>query len=477
ERISLVPAETVLGSLGRMVRELAREAGRTVAVRMEGLDLQADRRVLQALKDPVTHLLRNAIGHGLESAEQRARLGKPVEAEVALLLRAQGGLLRLSVLDDGRGPDLARIEAIAVQRGLLPPRPADQPPPPPERLLALVFEPGFSTAPEVDRLSGRGMGLSVVAEVARSLRGGATLRPRRPAGTEVEIAVPFSAARQPVLLVEAGGVPYALPSHGVERLLRLPVAAVETVESQPVLRIESGGRDVIAPVIALPALLGHPTAPIPVEAGHVKAVLLRSGERRCALAVEAMQDVRTLMVERLEAPGVDPALVVGVALQEGEVPALVLSPEGLVARWLREEGRLAGAGLGLAPAEQAKPAATILVVDDSITTRTLEKSILEAQGFRVLLSVDGLDALNLLRGGEAVVDLVVADVEMPRMDGFGLLQALKTDPRLAAIPVILMTSRADPEDVRRGLDLGAGAYITKQKFDQRELLATIGQML
>ncbi|MDQ1078178.1 hybrid sensor histidine kinase/response regulator [Pseudoroseomonas cervicalis] len=477
ERISLVPAETVLGSLGRMVRELAREAGRQVAVRMEGLELQADRRVLQALKDPVTHLLRNAISHGLESAEQRARLGKPAEAEVALVLRARGGLLRLSVLDDGRGPDLERIEAIAVQRGLLPPRPADQPPPPPERLLALVFEPGFSTAPEVDRLSGRGMGLSVVAEVARSLRGGATLRPRRPAGTEVEIAVPFSAARQPVLLVEAGGQLYGLPSHGVERLLRLPVAAVESVESQPVLRIESGGRDVIAPVIALPALLGNPAAPIPVEAGHVKAVLLRSGDRRCALAIEAMQDVRTLMVEPVEAPGVDPGLVVGVALQEGEVPALVLSPEGLVGRWLREEGRLAGAGLGLAPAEAAKPAATILVVDDSITTRTLEKSILEAQGFRVLLSVDGLDALNLLRGGEAVVDLVVADVEMPRMDGFGLLQALKTDPRLAAIPVILMTSRADPEDVRRGLDLGAGAYITKQKFDQRELLATIGQML
>ncbi len=118
-----------------------------------------------------------------------------------------------------------------------------------------------------------------------------------------------------------------------------------------------------------------------------------------------------------------------------------------------------------------------LVVDDSITTRTLEKSILEAQGYQVLLSVDGIDALNVLRSGEAVIDLVIADVEMPRMDGFGLLQAVKTDPRLSAVPVILMTSRADPEDVRKGLDLGASAYITKQKFDQRELLATIGQVL
>ena len=129
------------------------------------------------------------------------------------------------------------------------------------------------------------------------------------------------------------------------------------------------------------------------------------------------------------------------------------------------------------PPDREQHVTTILVVDDSITTRTLEKSILEAQGYQVLLSVDGVDALNVLRSGETLIDLVLADVEMPRMDGFGLLQAVKADPRIASIPVILMTSRADPEDVRRGLDLGAGAYLTKQKFDQRELLATIGQLL
>jgi two-component system chemotaxis sensor kinase CheA len=164
---------------------------------------------------------------------------------------------------------------------------------------------------------------------------------------------------------------------------------------------------------------------------------------------------------------------------ENEVPALVLAPELLVEHWIRNESRVATAGLGLAEwaSQTERHTTTILVVDDSITTRTLEKSILEAQGYRVLLSVDGIDALNVLRSGETVVDVVIADVEMPRMDGFGLLQAVKTDPRLAAVPVILMTSRADPADIRRGLDLGASAYITKQNFDQRELLATIGQLL
>jgi len=172
-------------------------------------------------------------------------------------------------------------------------------------------------------------------------------------------------------------------------------------------------------------------------------------------------------------------MVSGTVLLEDEMPALVLSPELLIEHWVRNESRLAAGGLGLsawAP-EQERHATTVLVVDDSITTRTLEKSILEAQGYQVLLSVDGIDALNVLRSGDAMVDLVIADVEMPRMDGFGLLQAIKADPRLSSTPVILMTSRADPEDVRRGLDLGASAYITKQKFDQRELLATIGQLL
>jgi two-component system chemotaxis sensor kinase CheA len=478
EAIALVPAETVLGPLGRMARDLAREGGQEVAVRLEGMDIQADRRVLQTLKDPVLHLLRNAISHGIEPPEERRARGKPDRAEVSLRLSSRGGLLLVTVADDGRGPDLARIEATAIRQDLLPGRGPGTPPPPADRLLSLVFAPGFSTAAAVDRLSGRGMGLSVVAEAARRLRGGTLMRARRGGGTEVEIAVPFSAARQKLLLVEAEGQIYGLPSHGVERLLRLPIAAVESVEGRPVTRIAAGGQDVIAPVIALAALLGSPQATIPTESGHVNAVLLRRGARRCALAVDAAQDVRTLLVDSLDAPGVDHELLSGIAPREGATPALVLSPEGLVGRWLRDEGHLAAGTLGLAPvAEDRAAAATILVVDDSITTRTLEKSILEAQGYRVLLSVDGLDALNLLRSGDAVVDLVVADVEMPRMDGYALLQAIKTDPRLAPLPVILMTSRAAPEDVRRGLDLGAGAYLAKQKFDQRELLATIGQML
>ncbi|WP_135468444.1 hybrid sensor histidine kinase/response regulator [Crenalkalicoccus roseus] len=478
-RLSLVPAEEVLGPLARMARDLAREEGHEVALRLEHLDLQADRGLLQALRDPVLHMLRNAIGHGLEPPAERAAKGKPERAEIGLRLASRGGRLLVTVFDDGRGPDLDRIEAVAVRRGLLPPRAPGEPPRPADQLLALVFEPGFSTAAEVDRLSGRGMGLSVVAEAARALRGGAQLRPRRPWGAEVEIAVPLSAALQPLLLVEAGGRRLGLPTHGIVRLMRLPREALEQVEGRPVVRIAEGDGDVVVPLVALSSLLGSHDAPPFADTGHILAVLLRRGARRCAVAVEALTEVRTLMVGEADTPGTDAGIVIGAALLEDEAPVLVLSPEGLVGRWMREEGRLAASGLGLAApgAAPQRAAPTILVVDDSITTRTLEKSILEAQGYRVLLSVDGLDALAVLRGGEAVVDLVIADVEMPRMDGFALLQAMKTDPRLAPVPVILMTSRTDPADVRRGLELGASAYVTKQTFDQGELLATIGRLL
>jgi two-component system chemotaxis sensor kinase CheA len=478
DRVSLVSAETVFGGFGQMVREIARKAGRDVHVRSIGLDIQVDRQVLQALKDPVMHLLRNAVSHGAEPPDERIAKGKPERAEVTLELASRGGRLVISIRDDGRGPDLARVEQVAIERGLLQPRNPGLPPPMMDQLLALVFTPGFSTAGEVDRLSGRGMGLSVVAEAVRKLQGSALLRPRYPHGTEAVLNVPFTAARQPLLLLETEGRMFGLPAHSVERLLRLRADSLESVEGRPAARIEIGGQDVVVPIVALAALTGSPHAPLPTEAGHVKAVLVRHGSRTCALAVNAFHDVRTMLVSDAQAIGLND-LVSGTVLLDDEMPALVLSPDRLIEHWIRDEGRLAAGGLGLAgwAPEEERQARTILVVDDSITTRTLEKSILEAQGYAVLLSVDGIDALHVLRSGEAMIDLVIADVEMPRMDGFGLLQAIKNDPGLSTLPVILMTSRADPEDVRKGLDLGASAYITKQKFDQRDLLATIGQVL
>jgi two-component system chemotaxis sensor kinase CheA len=382
------------------------------------------------------------------------------------------------VYDDGPGPDLARIEAAARAKGLLPPVGPDTPAPSPEEVLALAFEPGVSSAGAVDRLSGRGMGLSVVLQAVRGLGGSARLAARRPNGAEVIVSAPLSTARQTIVLVEAGGATYGVPSFGVVRLLRIGRSGLESVEGAPAARIEIEGQHVVVPVVAMASILNDAPAEALAPGGVISALLLARGERYVAFAVDALSDVREMAVEAVEAIGIDPALTLGAGLLEDDTPVVALNPDGLVDRWLRDERRLAAAGLGLAstPAEAPK-SRTVLVVDDSITTRTLEKSILESQGYRVLLAVDGVDALHILRSGEALIDLVVADIEMPRMDGFSLLQAIKADAALATLPVILMTSRDDPTDVRRGMELGAEAYITKQKFDQRELLATIGRIL
>jgi two-component system chemotaxis sensor kinase CheA len=480
EAIALTPAESVLGDLGRMVRDLARETGVEVDVRITGLQTPAERRVLQALRSPIIQLLRNALSHGAEPATRRQALGKPERLTIGLELAGRGGRLQVRVFDDGAGPDLARLEQSAIAAGRIEARKPGEPPRSPEEILGLAFEPGLSAAASVDRLSGRGMGLSVVAEAARDLGATVRLASRQPWGAEVVLSAPISTSRQSVILAETRDGLYAVPSFGVRRLLRLDVTQLETVNDTPTARIEIDGSDVVVPVAPLNALLSRTGSPIPVTGGFVQALLMARGDRYVAAAVDAVQDVREGLIQRLDATPLDPALVLGALFLSDETPAAVLNPDALVERWLRDERALAAAGIGLAAAADeaaTEQVRTVLVVDDSITTRTLEKSILEAQGYRVLLAVDGLDALGVLRSGEAVIDLVVADIEMPRMDGFSLLQAIKADAGLAALPVILMTSREAPEDVRRGMELGAEAYITKQKFDQRELLATIGRVL
>ena len=474
ERIALVPAADVFSGLGRMVRDLAEDMERDVDVEVDGLAIEADRRLLQELRDPVMHLFRNALAHGIEPAAVRTRKGKPPRGAIGLRIALHGGLLRLSVYDDGAGPDIDRIAATARERGLLSPAMRGTTTTP-DQLLALVFEPGFSTADGIDRISGRGVGLSVVAEAAKSAGGSARMRRRYPAGTIVEIEVPLSVARQPVLLVVAGDALYGVPTRGVERILRVAVDALGVVDKRSVFRLEVAGNSVPVPVVDLLTILGKP-GPMPVKSGMVSLVLVRDGERRIGIAVERVEDVRTATVTKVGVGGQVSDLVLGATQAEGGEVAIVLGPEAMLNRYERGELMPAGGAEWNATAAP-RTIPTILVVDDSITTRTLEKSILEAQGYRVVLSVDGLDALTRLRSGDILVDLIVADIEMPRMDGFQLLQALKSDTHLAAVPVILMTSRADPEDVRRGLELGADAYLVKQRFDQRELLTAIGQLL
>ena len=405
------------------------------------------------------------MSHGVESPADRARAGKPECATVVLEVRERDGLLLLAVEDDGPAPNGAAIVAAARARGI-----AAAEAPSEETALALVFEHGVSTSLGVDRLSGRGVGLAAVSSVARRLHGAARMLRGTAGGTRIEFTVPLTTTRRTVLLAQVAGQLFAIPTRAAPHVLRFPAARIEARGGSPVLRVADPRGQRLLPLVSLAALLG-----LPVEAPgeQVEAFALQAAGRECLVTVDALRDVRTLALRDADEIAADVPLVLGTALVDDGGLAIVLSPEQLVERVSR-------GGMGVTaptrPAERRRQQ-TVLVVDDSITTRTLERGILEGQGYRVLLSVDGVDGLAALRAGAGAIDLLVTDVEMPRMDGFGLLAAVRNDPALAAIPVIIMTSRNSPDDIQRGLDLGANAYVTKQEFDQGSLLATVGRLI
>lgn len=466
-RVRMIPAEAVFGGMRKMVRDLAAEHGKSVRVDFRGLDTLTDRAILQNLSDPVMHVLRNAIGHGIETPEERVAAGKAREGRVLLEIGAAGGRLVLKVEDDGRGIDLDRVRELASKLRM----PADAVATDSAQLTALLSAPGLSTSDVVTELAGRGIGLSVVATTVARLQGEFSIQPGPAGGAIVTMSMPISISSRRLVVVQCDGQSLCIPAHGVARLHRLPRDRVETIDGRPVARIDDGTLLRLVPLAALTgidttaALLASP------DSAHLLVVALRHAGARIGAVVDSLTAVHDGVVRELQvAAGIRGPVSGAVVAADGTVLP-VLDVPTLVAA-----ARTAGTIplVGAAKPERPRPR-SILVVDDSITTRTLEKSILEASGYEVRLSVDGLEALEELRARPA--DLVISDIEMPRLDGFGLLQALKRDRALATIPVILVTSRNNDADRRRGLSLGADAYVVKQRFDQNDLLTTIGQLL
>lgn len=462
----MVPAEGMFGGFRKMMRDLARDEGKELEFRARGLDVRADRMVLQTLKDSVMHMLRNSLFHGIEAPEERLRSGKDRVGHVELRLEVAGNRLVLTIEDDGRGIDVERIIEVGVAQGVI--READLAGANRDELARHIFRPGFSTAQGVTDLAGRGMGMSVVYQAVARLNGSIDMPEKPTAGALFRVTVPLSIATHRLLLVSCLDRTLAIPSDAIEQLARIRVDQMKSVEGRPVAVID----DCQIPLYGLAELLDLPEPTVWVREGTMPVAVLRSSDARIAVAVDSLIGIRDGLLQDLGFPlGEDSKVSGGTLLEDGSV-VLVVSSFALVETCRRRDG---GAALNTAERSPAKKVPAILVVDDSFTTRTLEKSILQAHGYRVLVAVDGLEALTLLRSQP--VDLVVADIEMPRLDGFGLLKEMKRDATLAALPVVMVTSLESREDRERGLGLGADAYVVKRKFDQRDLLETIEQLL
>jgi two-component system chemotaxis sensor kinase CheA len=456
----MAPAEDLFEGFRKMVRDLARDENKEIDFRLSGSSVRADRIVLQALKDPVMHLLRNAICHGIEPPQERAEAGKSPVGTLMLRLDSQRGRLIVEVEDDGRGVDLNKVANVLSE--------AEPGAHSPEELAQVIFRPGFSTSPTVNHLSGRGMGLSVVYETVHRLQGDVNLRPKAGSGASFLLSVPLSVSTSHLLVLSAAGQTFGVPTHGIERLHRIPLDRVDTLEGKPAVNFD--GQPV--PLYGLANLLRIGDASSALPGKMLPVMVLKSGARRVAVWVDEFLMERDALIQELGMPCPATGNISGGALLREGTVFVVLNPAGLAASCTPSAA---------APAPRKTEALLqaiapgILVVDDSITSRSLERSILEAHGYRVRVAVDGVEALELLRVEKP--DLIITDIQMPRLDGFGLVEALKADSQLKGIPVIIVSSLESPEDRERGLLLGADAYVVKRKFDQTELLDAIRLMI
>ena len=467
----LQPVSTIFTAFARMVRDLARSHGKQASLLLLGTETGADRAVLEQLHDPLMHLLRNAVDHGIEPPEVRQKSGKPPQAVITLKAARQGGSLVIEVGDDGAGIDVAAVVAAAVSKNLLSSQAAEALSQ--REALWLIFNSGLSTSPIVTDLSGRGVGLDIVRQHVEDLHGLIDVVSQPGQGTRFTLTVPLSVATTLCLRFQVGTRPheFALPVTNVIRLLRVAPGQIGSAEGRPVIRVD--GEPVA--LLNLTDVLRLPAAPRPfgVRADEpLVGILLGSAEKRAVFLVDAILGAHQMVIKRLPPPLLRVRHISGAAILGTGAVLLLLEPSDLLRT---AEGTRAALQPVAQPQTRPAAAPIILVADDSITTRTLEKNILQMAGYRIHLAADGLDAWTYLQDGEC--DLLVSDVTMPRMTGFELAARLRADPRFTSLPIILVTSLDSPEEREQGIQSGADAYITKGAFDQEQLLDTVRRLI
>lgn len=465
-RIRMLPVSTVFEPVPRIVRDLARDAGKEVRLSLTGSETEVDRSVLEAIKDALTHLIRNAVVHGIEPPAVRAEAGKDI-GSVSLSARHEGGMLLIELRDDGAGIDLNAVRAEAVREGLLS---SDAAAALPDRdAVALIFRPGLSTRATVTDLAGRGVGLDVVRQSVEQVGGWLDVDNAPGHGTTFTLSLPLSISTINCLLVEASEQTFALPVGAIERVLRAGPDEVGRASGRYVIRLDEG--PVPLAELATVLALDHTDAALAPRAALKRpVVVLRAHQRIAAFAVDGLLETHEVVIKTLPAPLIRVRYIAGATILGSGGVAMLLDAGDLIEAV--ELGEFVTAGEPGPPATQP---ATILVVEDSITTRTLEKSILEAAGYRVQTAADGEAGWDLFRSGAC--DLVIADIEMPGIDGFELTARIRADADRRDLPVVLVTSRDSRDDHERGLAVGADAYIVKGAFDQERLLDTIRRLL
>jgi two-component system chemotaxis sensor kinase CheA len=461
----VLPVGAMLAAFPAMVRDLCEQTGKRAVWSLNDPGLEVDRKVIDMVKDPLIHLVRNAIDHGIESPADRKAAGKPEEGRVSINVTPSGaGRVSIEVADDGRGLDVEALRDAAVRARILS-RPqaaelADR------EVIELAFRSGVSTNAVVTSISGLGLGLSIAREQAERIGGSIAIDTVRKVGTRITLDLPTTIASYRGILVRVGDTKLLVPAEAVERVIGLPEREVKSTLQAGFLTY--GGASL--PVAQLASVLGLPASARSAERHVAPCVIVESAARMAAVVVDDVLGEAEVLVKDFPPPikRVRNLSSIGL-LGTGEL-SMVLRPSDVVSTVysgaIEVEPRPDGAS-----ARQLR----LLVVDDSITTRTMERNLFENAGYSVIVAADGMEAWSLLQSEP--VDLVVSDVDMPRMNGFELTESIRKDPRLGELPIVLVTALETRDDKERGVRSGANAYVLKSSFDQSNLLEIVGRLI
>lgn len=469
--LSMLPFSSLTEMLPKVVRDLAHDRGKEAMLTLSGGDVQIDRRVLDELREPVIHLVRNCVDHGIEKPGERAAWNKPRAGTISVSAsNTEGKQVEIVVADDGAGVSLAKISTAAVTMGLLTPEQAETPDE--HTLLTLLFRSGFSTSPLITEVSGRGLGLAIVQERVEKVGGSISCETSEGRGTAFRIRIPQTLATFRGVLVEVAGHQFMIPLAGIERSMRVRTDSIRTVENREMILVDGRVTALVplAGVLELPSA-GERSQP---ENAHVEVVVLEGGAGQAiAFAVDAVFHEQEVLMKDLGKQLSRVRNVAGATVLGSGRVVPVLN----VADLLKSAVRLSPGQQAPVFTQASQPAArkSVLVVEDSITSRMLLKNILEASGYQVQTAVDGVDALTALRTGR--FDIVVSDIDMPRMNGLDLTARIRADRQLQELPVVLVTALESREDRERGIDVGANAYIVKSSFDQSNLLEIMRRLV
>ncbi|MFH0976466.1 MAG: response regulator [Spirochaetota bacterium] len=464
----MFPFSSCLEFMPKLVRDLSRDSGKEVNLTVTGSEIEMDRRILEEIKDPLIHLIRNCIDYGIEKPEARKAKNKPAEGAIMVSVSLKTNRqAEITVSDDGAGVDIPKVIAAAVKSGIVTAESAGKMTE--AEVLNLIFHTGLSTSPIITDISGRGLGLAIVLEKAEKLGGSVSVESAADAGTTFRIVLPLMLASFRGVAVEIRGRTFLIPLKNLVRVMRVKQEDIKTVENRDTVKMNGQ----VLGLFDLGASLGLSGLSHAWQDGEFLPVLVVSYARKnMAFLVDNIIGEEEGLIKNLGSQLKHVRNIAGATLAgSGRVMPIIDIAD------LIESAPAGGAEVGLLPqeGEQVQKKHEILVAEDSITARNLLKNILESAGYTVGTAVDGMDAFTSLRGRE--YDLLVSDVDMPRMNGFDLTSRIRGDAKLAKLPVVLVTALESREDRERGIDSGADAYIVKSGFDQASLLDTIRRLI